>query len=216
MIKTIKFRKNNEYLGCRYFKLLISVHVPTEDKDEVTKGLVYYTLERKPAQLLKQDMTLTLVDFNKKIEQEKTFRPHVGIQPAQSFGRNGLRVPDLAASTNMLIKSTIFEHKDKHNNTWRYNYGVTRNQIDHVKVNARQVRYVLDLRSYKEVDANSDYFLIKAKIKARIAIVNNTRTTRLSAQWDIEKLHQTQYQGELERLIRQNTKTSYNTDMETY
>lgn len=49
----------------------------------------------------------------------------------KEFGDDGLRLVDFAISTNMMIGSTTFNHKDIQNVTCRSPEGRTQNEIDH-------------------------------------------------------------------------------------
>ena len=74
---------------------------------------------------------------------------------------NGTRFIDLAASYNLLIKSTMFEHKNIHKETLIANDTITRNQKHHVLIDARHGSNCLDVRSMRGADADTDHFLLK-------------------------------------------------------
>ena len=86
---------------------------------------------------------------------------------------NGTRFIDLAASYNLLTKSTMFEHKNIHKKTWISNDKITRNQIDHVLIDARHGSNCLDVRSIRGADADTDDILVRTKIRVRISTQPN-------------------------------------------
>ncbi|XP_072376832.1 uncharacterized protein [Diabrotica undecimpunctata] len=82
----------------------------------------------------------------------------------------------------------MFEHKKIYKQTWVSNDGVTRNQIDHVLVDARRGSNCLDVRSLREADGDTDHFLVKAKIRTRIASKKTHKNTPTQL-WNTEVLH---------------------------
>ena len=81
----------------------------------------------------------------------------------------------------------MFEHKNIHKDTWVLNDNRTRNQIDHVLVNA--AGNVMDVRSRRGADADSDQFLVHAKIKLRIKnIARKVQQTADNIRWKTDKL----------------------------
>jgi len=114
-------------------------------------------------------MILLCGDFNAKIGKEPTLKPTIGQHSLHNISNdNGQRLIDLASANNNLIKSTMFPHKTIHKHTWVSNDHVTRNQINHVVVDARHGSNVLDVSSLRGVDGDTDHFLVKAKLRIRI------------------------------------------------
>jgi hypothetical protein len=60
-----------------------------------------------------------------------------------------------------------------HRNICKYNWtspdGSTHNQIDHIQIDRRRHSSVLDVRSFRAADFNTDHYLVVAKIKERLA-----------------------------------------------
>jgi hypothetical protein len=48
--------------------------------------------------------------------------------------------------------------------------GKTHNQIDHILVDRRRHSNILDVRSYRAADCDTDYYLAVAKVRERLAV----------------------------------------------
>jgi hypothetical protein len=55
-----------------------------------------------------------------------------------------MRLIDFAVSKNMVISSVRFPHKDIYKETWISPDGLTKNQIDHVLIDARHASDIID------------------------------------------------------------------------
>jgi len=174
-VKNVKFI--NERLGFlvvqgRWYKIaIINVHAPTEDKDNEIKDEFYEELEHLVEQLPNDYMKIVLGDFNAKIGKEDFFRPTIGPESLhEESNDNGVRVINFATGKNLIVKSTYFRHKNIHKQTWISPDGNTRNQIDHVLADKRRHTNVLDVRSYRGADCDSDHMLVIAKIRERLSL----------------------------------------------
>lgn len=79
---------------------------------------------------------------------------------------NGIRVVNFAISKNCIAKNTYFKHKNIHKQTWIFPKRGMRNQIDHVLADKQCHINVLDVRSYRRANCNSDHLI--AKIRERL------------------------------------------------
>lgn len=86
---------------------------------------------------------------------------------------NGTRFIDFATPHDLRIKSTMIEHKNIHKRTWVSSDGKTWNQIDHILIDTRHASNCLDVQSLRRADANSDHFLVRAKMRTRISTKRN-------------------------------------------
>jgi hypothetical protein len=72
-------------------------------------------------------MKILLGDFNGKLWRENIFKPVIGnVSVHQDSNDNGVRIVNFATSKNLVVKSTMFPHR----NNWTSLDGKTHNQID--------------------------------------------------------------------------------------
>ena len=87
----------------------------------------------------------------------------------------------------MAISSTLFQHKRIHKETWRSPDENTANQIDHVMIDSRHAKDILDVKSCRGADCDSDHYMVKIKYKQRISTIGKLNTQK-SIKYNIDKL----------------------------
>ena len=87
-------------------------------------------------------MKILLGDFNAKVGKENIFKPTTGNESLHHD--NGVRLVNFATSKNLVVKSTVFPHRNIHKYTWNTPDGNTHNQIDHVLIDRRRQSSILD------------------------------------------------------------------------
>ena len=116
-------------------------------------------------------MKILLGNFNAKVGRENIFKPTIGNESLhQDSNDNGVRLVNFATSKNLVVKSTMFPHHSIHKYTWTSPDGNTHNQIDHVLIDRRRQSSVLDVRSFRGADCDSDHYLVVAKLRERLAV----------------------------------------------
>ena len=89
---------------------------------------------------------ILLGDFNAKLDRENIFKPIIGQESLhQDSNDNGVRSVNFAISKNLVVKRTMFPHRNIHEYTWISPDGKTHNQIDHVLIDRRWHSSVLDV-----------------------------------------------------------------------
>jgi endonuclease/exonuclease/phosphatase family metal-dependent hydrolase len=109
----------------------------------------------------KYHIKILLGDFNAKVGRENIFKPTIGNQDNND---NGVRIVKFGTSQNPVVTSTMFQHRNIHKYTWTSTDGETHNQIDHVLIDRRWHSNILDVRSFREVDCDTDHYLVMAKL----------------------------------------------------
>jgi len=74
----------------------------------------------------------------------------------------------------MVVASTLFNDKDLRKMTWKSPDGQTFNQIDRLLIYARYVSNVMDLRTFRGLNTDSDNYLLISKIRSRISNARKT------------------------------------------
>ena len=74
------------------------------------------------------------------------------------------RTMKFATSKNLHVKSTMFPHRNIHKYTRTSIGGKTQNQIDHILIERRWHSIILDVRSFRRSDCDTEYYLMVAKL----------------------------------------------------
>ena len=137
----------------------------------VLKIVFYEELEQVFDHFTKYDMKILLGDFNAKVGRKNIFKPTTGNESLhQDSNDNGVRIVNFATSKNLVVKSTMFPHRDIHKHTWTSPDGKTHNQIDHILIDRRRQSSILDVRSFRGADCDTDHYLVVAKVRERLAV----------------------------------------------
>jgi len=116
-------------------------------------------------------MKMLLGDFNAKVGRENIFKPTIGQESLhQDSNDNGVRLVNFATSQNLVVNSKMFPHRNIHKYTWTSADGKTHNQIDHVLIDRRWHSSVLDVRSFRGADCDTDHYLVIAKVRERFTL----------------------------------------------
>ena len=104
-------------------------------------------------------------DCNVKIGKEEIYKPVIG-NPSKytETNENGRKLIEFAVKKELQVATTYFQHLEIHKGTW-LSLEKTVNQIDNILIGGKYLRYIIDARSYRGADADSNHFLVKAKIK---------------------------------------------------
>ena len=73
-------------------------------------------------------------------------------------------------SKGLNVRSTTFQHKDKHKESWYSGDGRTANQTDHVLIRDRFRSAITDIRALRGPDIGSEYNLLKIKFKVKLKV----------------------------------------------
>jgi len=116
-------------------------------------------------------MKFLLGDFNAKVGKDNIFKPAIGNERVhQDSNDNGVGIVNFDTSKNVVVKSTMFPHRNIHKYTWNCPDWKTHNQVDHILIDKRWHSGVLDVRSFREADCDTDHYLVvenKGKIGSK-------------------------------------------------
>jgi endonuclease/exonuclease/phosphatase family metal-dependent hydrolase len=120
-------------------------------------------------------MNILLGDFNAKVGRGDIFKHTIGIESLHEISNdNGVRVVNFATSKNLIVKSMMFPHRNIHRFTWTSSDGRMHNQIDHILIDRRPHSSILDVRSFRTADCDTDHYLVVTKIRERLAVSKQT------------------------------------------
>lgn len=186
---------------------IVNAYAPTEESNDNDKIKFYEELEDICETVPKNDILLLVGDFNAKVGREVFNSKVAGKETIHdNTNDNGNRLCNLATSLNSLIVSTKYKHKKEHKITWMIPGSQDGNQIDHMLISRKWGKIVQDVRSYRGANADSDHYLIMAKLKMRI--IRNFKTQRRK-RWKVEKLKipeiKKEYVQEMENRLKDKT-----------
>ena len=155
-------------------------------------------------------MLIVLGDCNAKVGEEQIYETVAGKHSLHAHTNNsGERLCHLAGANHLIIASTFFDHKRIHKATRTSPDGRITNQIDHILVNNYRRNNILDIRTYRGENCDSDCMLVGVRIKQKISRYFGHQNKMYMEKWDVDKLCdkdiKLQYKQDLENRLN-NTK----------
>ena len=115
--------------------IVLNVHAPSEEKSDDSKDSFCEELQQVFDHFPKYDMKILLGDFNAKVGRENIFKPTIENESLhQDSNDNGVRIVNFATSKNLVVKRTMFPHREIYKHTWTSPDGKTHNQIDRILI----------------------------------------------------------------------------------
>jgi hypothetical protein len=99
-----------------------------------------------------------------------------------------VRIVNFATSKNLVVKSTMFQHRNIHKYTWTSPDGQTHNQIDHILIDRRWHLSLLDVQSFRGADCDTDHYLVVAKVRERLAVRKQAAQKFVGEKFNLRKL----------------------------
>ena len=148
---------------------VITCYAPTNEADEEMKEEFYEILQNTMNRRSEREVVLLIGDFNAKVGNDNTgYRVTMGRHGVGTMNENGQHLTDFCANNNLVIGGTLFPHKETHKTTWESPDKVTHNQIDHICINTKFRRSLLDVRVKRGADAASDHHLVVGKLQLKL------------------------------------------------
>ena len=115
--------------GC-WYNTVLNVHAPSEEKSDYSKDCFY---EQVFDHFPKYHMKILVGDFNAKVRRGNIVKLTIRNESLhQDCNDNGVRIVDFTTSKNLVVKSTMFLHRNIHKYTWTSPDGMTHKQTDHI------------------------------------------------------------------------------------
>ena len=167
-------RMSNVVLSGRWCNIIdFNVHALHEERSDDSKESFYVVLEQVFNDFPNYRITVMLGYFNRKVGREYIFR--LTIQNGslhEDSNDNGIRIVNFTTSKNLDVKSMMFPHRNIHKYTWTFPDGHTHNQIDHILIDRRWNSSMLDVRSFRGADCDTDHYLVVPKVREILAVIN--------------------------------------------
>jgi hypothetical protein len=148
-------------------------------------------------------MKILLGDFNAKVGREDIFKPTIGNGNSHEISDdNGVRVVNFATSKNLVVKSTMFPHCSIHKYTWTSPDGQTHNQIDYLLIDRGWHSSILDVRSFRGADCDTDHYLVVAQIRERLAVSKRPVNKMDMDTFNLKKLNEGEVKEQYQATIK--------------
>ncbi|PNF38661.1 hypothetical protein B7P43_G01213 [Cryptotermes secundus] len=169
----------------------MNVHAPTEDKIDDIKDRFYEELEHVLDKFPNYPRKILLGEFNAKVGREDIFKPTIGNESLHEISNdNGVRVVNFATSKNLTVKSTMFPHRNIQKFTWTSPDAKIHNQIDHILIERRRHSSILDVRSFRAADCDTDHYLVVEKVREKLAVSKKTTHRVHMERFNLKKLNE--------------------------
>ena len=150
----------------------------------------YEELEQVFDHFPKYHMKMLLGEFNAKVGRENIFKPTNGQESLHQDSNDNWGKLTWPHQKNLVVKSMMIPHRNIHKYTWTSPDGKTHNQIDHVLRGRRWYSSVLDVRSFRGADCDTDHNLVIAKVRERLAVVKQAIQMFDRQRFNLRKLNE--------------------------
>jgi hypothetical protein len=101
-----------------------------------------------------------------------------------------------------LSKLQSSRHRKIHKYTWTSPEGKIYNQIDHVLIDKRRHSSILDVRSFRGAECDTDHYLVVAKVRERLAMSERAAQRIDTERFSVRKLKEVDVKEEYQVTIR--------------
>ncbi|XP_063420320.1 craniofacial development protein 2-like [Mytilus trossulus] len=131
----------------KYSKLsVIQCYAPTNEASVENKNKFYDKLQSLVSKVPAHDLCLIIGDLNAKIGVNNSCKERIMVRHGcGECNENGGLLVDLCGLNDLVIGCSLFPHKDIHKLTWNSPNGRDQNQIDHIIVNGRWRKSLMDV-----------------------------------------------------------------------
>jgi hypothetical protein len=185
--------------------IVLNVDAPCEDKGHDVKDSFYKELGHVFYQFPRYNMKNSLNDFNVKVDRENIFKLTIRNKSLYEISNdNRVRVVNFDTSKNSVVKSTMIPHCKIHKYTWTSPEGKTHTQTDHVLIDRRRHSSILDVRSFRGADCDTDHYLVVANVWERLAVSKRAAQMIDMERFNVKKLNEGDVKEQYQVTIRNN------------
>ena len=94
---------------------------------------------------------------------------------------------NFATSKNLVLKSTMFPHRNIHKYTWNSPDGKTHSQIYHTLIERRWQSGILNVRSCRGADCDAGHYLVVAKVRERFVVSKQSAQKFVGERFNLRK-----------------------------
>ena len=159
---------------------VVMCYAPTNEAEDLAKDNFYSKLESViQKKYSAKDILILMGDMNAKVgDNNDGYERVMGKHGLGTMNNNGERFADFCLENNLVVGGTVFPHKTVHKYTWTSPGDRVRNQIDHICISKKFRRSLLDVRTKRGADCNSDHNLVIAKIQLKLKFMRNENSYR--------------------------------------
>ena len=122
---------------------------------------------------------------------ENAFKPTTGNESLhQDSNDNDVRITNFATSKNLVVKIMMFPYRNIHKYTWTSPDGKTHNQIDLILIDRGWHSCILDVRSFRGADCDTDHPLVVAEVRERLAVTKQAAQKSDGERFNLRKLNE--------------------------
>ena len=126
---------------------IIQCYAPTNESSDIDKDEFYHQLQAETEAAPRHDLIIIMGDLNAKVGNDNTdFEDVMGKHGIGTRNENGEILVEYCAMNNLVIGGTLFPHRNIHKLTWNSPNGIDRNQFDHLMINGKWRRSLLDVK----------------------------------------------------------------------
>ncbi|KAL0832528.1 hypothetical protein ABMA28_000739 [Loxostege sticticalis] len=191
------------HISDRYKMKVVQVYAPTSKSSDDVLEEFYSDVEKALSENLCY-YTVVMGDFNAKIGQKapKSSEDYVGKFGLGIRNKRGKRLVNFLTKHKLYAMNTFFQKKDNRKWTWVSPGGNTKNQIDYILVNKKQI--TTDVSVLNKVNIGSNHRLVRARMSFNVKKERNkmlrARPCRLDyTAIEIQKEH---YQKRIEQIMQ--------------
>jgi hypothetical protein len=124
-------------------------------------------------------------DFNAKVGREDIFKLTIENKNLHETNNdNGIRAVNFTTSKYLVFKSAMFPHRRIHKYTWTSPGRKTHNQINYILIDRRRYSSILNVRSFRGADCDTDRYLVVSKCREKLLV-----SKRVTQKFDMQRFY---------------------------